>query len=119
FRLAGELRRSPRADKDEKRVGFLRAALAVRPGSRIVLVWLADALKRRKDFPAEIATRKQLVLHHPNDHAHWLNLSDALTHRGDLEEAIAFTRETCRRVPNNLAPYSNLGYLLEKKGLAL
>jgi serine/threonine protein kinase/Flp pilus assembly protein TadD len=114
--LAGFLleRKPPRLDEG---IGFLRAALAIRPQSPSAHVELGIALSQKGQRDEAIVCYRQAIrLNKDFALAHYL-LGNALKIQGDVDGAIASYREAIRLKPDYVVVHNNLGAALDDKGL--
>jgi eukaryotic-like serine/threonine-protein kinase len=103
----------PRLDEA---IGYVRAALALRPESPAVHHNLGFALHTKGQTEEAIACYRQaLRLQKDYAHAH-TGLGSALCEQGKLDEAVASHREALRLKPDLPEAYHNLGIALRRQG---
>src|SRR4029079_345596 len=105
------------ATKTDEAVGYLRAAVALRPSSPTPRLTTALAWERQfKPVAAEVELR-ELVRMTPGfaDAHHYLGVT--LQANGKLDEALPEYHEAIRLAPGNLVANSALGTALGEKGL--
>jgi tetratricopeptide (TPR) repeat protein len=100
----------------EKVIGFLRAALAIRPTSPMIRSNLGSALRDTGQLDAAIAEYRAAIRLKPDLAEVHANLGAALNDQGKVDEALAAYREAIRLNPNLAETHSNLGIALRKKG---
>ncbi|MBA4062366.1 MAG: hypothetical protein C0501_01415 [Isosphaera sp.] len=108
----------PIGDKEtaDRRAGWCRAALAVRPKN--VTTWddLGSVLRVAGDLPGAVAAHREAVRLDPELAAAHYNLGAALRDGGDLPGAVASFREAIRLEPKNATSRANLGAALRAAG---
>src|SRR5262249_10479039 len=80
-------------------VGYLRAALGLRPNSPHVVKNLGTALHDQGDLPGAIAAFEKAIAFKPDFAVAHYNLGNALYHQGDLPGAIAAYRKAIEFKP--------------------
>jgi tetratricopeptide (TPR) repeat protein len=104
------------AEGRKEAVGFLRAALAARPGSSVIYNDLGAALR---DAPtqkeSEEAFRKAVALA-PSNFKALGNLGVNLASQGRLEEAADVLRDALAQSPEYFVGHSNLAFVLAAQG---
>jgi tetratricopeptide (TPR) repeat protein len=116
--LAAALRKGKdqTAARVEEAIGGYRAALALRPGTAVVLNDLGQILAQRQDLDEAIACyRKALAINPRHAPAHY-NLGIAWMARGKTDQAIACWRQALAIEPRFAPAQSNLGLALQDKG---
>jgi serine/threonine-protein kinase len=97
-------------------VGYLRAALALRPDSPGGLLNLGVALHNAGDLPGALATYRKAITLKP-DYAEAQNaLGNALRAKGDLPGAVAAYQKAIALRPDCVEDYLSLGIALQAKG---
>jgi tetratricopeptide (TPR) repeat protein len=102
--------------RPDEAVGYLRAALAVRPESSLAHGNLGFALSQMGRYAeAEAEYRKVIVLQPANALAHG-NLGSALLNQRRVAEAVAVLRPATVLGPDSLVAHVNLGEALKRQG---
>jgi tetratricopeptide (TPR) repeat protein/tRNA A-37 threonylcarbamoyl transferase component Bud32 len=96
-------------------VGYLRAALALRPDCLYALDLLAGACRTTGDPDGALAAYQQALRLDPGAASAHLGLANALHDKGDLDGALAACRQALRLAPGALGHY-HLGDLLRETG---
>jgi tetratricopeptide (TPR) repeat protein len=105
-----------RPPRQEEVIGFLRAAVALRPLSAGAHLNLGVALHRNKELDAAIAEfREAIRLQQAFSGAH-INLGNALVDKKDLDGAIAEYKKAINLDPKDAKARNNLGAALHDKG---
>jgi tetratricopeptide (TPR) repeat protein len=115
FRVLMDLaavRPDERPERTAERVGWYRAAVAVRP--RSVAAWynLGAALHRLSRLPAAIEAVRVAIRLDPKFAAAHYNLANALQDVGDLPGAVAAFKEAVRLDPGSARAHANLANAL-------
>jgi eukaryotic-like serine/threonine-protein kinase len=92
--------------------GFLRVALAVRPGNSAVYNNLGINLKAQQRLPEAIAAYRAAIALNPNDDQPYNNLGSALLAQKKPDEAIAACRKAILLNPKNARAHTNIGAAL-------
>jgi serine/threonine protein kinase/tetratricopeptide (TPR) repeat protein len=100
----------------EEALGFLRAAIALRPESPGAYSNLGAALGDLSRFDEAVAAFQKAIALQPDYAMAHENLGNALSHKGMKEEAIAEYRKAIELNPNLASAYRNLGIALGDKG---
>jgi Flp pilus assembly protein TadD len=101
----------------EKKAGWYRAALAVRPSNAAAWNNLGVVLVRQEDLDGAIAAYREAIRLHPHRAPKPnYNLGLALRKKGDLGGAIAAYREAVRLDPKYIAAWNSLGVALREQG---
>ena len=110
------VRPGDRPDRTAERVGWYRAAIAVRP--RSVAAWnnLGNALHTLRRFPAAITAYGEAVRLDPKFATAYSNLGGALRDTKDLPAALAAFQEAVRLDPGYAAAHNNLANALQDAG---
>jgi serine/threonine-protein kinase len=114
FDLAGSLMR--KGSDPEQAVGFLRAALVVRPECYAVYNSLGIALKGKGQLDEAIAEFQKAIAIDPKYAGAHISLGNALKDKGRLDEAIAEYREAIESNPKLADAHISLGNALKDKG---
>jgi serine/threonine-protein kinase len=102
--------------RPEEAVGYLRAALAIRPDNADVLALLGGALQNKGDLDSALAAcRRAIELDRKNPFPH-NNLGLVLKDKGDFDGAIVELRQAISLNPNYQHAHMNLGSVLKAKG---
>lgn len=91
-------------ERPQEAVGYLRAAVAIRPGSDQVYTMLGRALRETGDAEGALAAFRRAVALNPN-RAGAKDLARALAPRGGLEEARAVWEKILERDPSDFQQY--------------
>jgi tetratricopeptide (TPR) repeat protein len=102
--------------RQEEGVGYLRAALALRPGNSTVCNNLGIALESRGQLDEAIACFRKAVALSPGYANAYNSLGAALSNKGKVDEAIACVQRAIELNPNSAVAHSNLGGALRDKG---
>jgi tetratricopeptide (TPR) repeat protein len=97
-------------------VGYLRAALGLRPNSPHVLKNLGTALHDQGDLPDAIAAFEKAIAFKPDFAAAHYNLGNALYDQDDQPGAIAAYRKAIGFKPDFAEAHGNLGNVLRQQG---
>jgi serine/threonine-protein kinase len=100
----------------EEAIGFLRAALAVRPRSAVVYLHIGNALQARGDGPGAVAAFRAALDIDPRYAKAHTNLGSALRRQGDLAGAVAACRTAVEIEPRLAPAHTNLGAALWASG---
>jgi tetratricopeptide (TPR) repeat protein len=100
----------------DEAVGFLRAAVALRPDSSGAHLNLGNTLMARGQLDEAIAGYRKALALDPKDAMAHINLGVALHAKGRLDEAIACYRKALELDPKNAQAHTNLGIMLSNKG---
>jgi serine/threonine-protein kinase len=105
----------------EEAIGFLRAALAVRPQSPGAYNTLGNALRDKGQWDDAIACYRDALQFNKDKDLYAVrgirnNLCQALIHKGRLDDAIAWCREAIRLDADDTFAHYNLGIALQSKG---
>ncbi len=103
------------ADMTES-VGYLRAALAIRPDSPGVYYNLSRPLLIRKDYKAAIAACNKAIALKPDYADAYARLGSGLQHTGDLPGALKAYRKAIDLGGETAATVGNLGLALHESG---
>jgi serine/threonine-protein kinase len=98
------------------RIGYLRAAVAVRPQSPGAWQNLGVDLSMRKDWDGAVAAIREAIRLEPRYNAALRHMGQVLLDKGDLNGAEAFARETIRSHPDMAAGHHILAATLGRKG---
>jgi tetratricopeptide (TPR) repeat protein len=117
--LAGDMGNS-HEDRDRSRqeeaIGYLRAALAVKPNSSVALNNLGFVLSAKGEVGWAIRKYREALRLDPKLAMAHNNLGVALSRQGDVEGAIRSYREALLADPNEAKAHTNLGLALAAKG---
>jgi tetratricopeptide (TPR) repeat protein len=97
-------------------IGYMRAALAVRPNDAHCIMNLGVGYKRLGQFDQAIACYRKAIELKPKYSSAYSNLGSVLSLKGMHEEAIACHRKAIELSPDD-RPYNNLGIALGRRGL--
>jgi tetratricopeptide (TPR) repeat protein/tRNA A-37 threonylcarbamoyl transferase component Bud32 len=101
----------------DEAIGYLRAALALRPENPQVHSNLGIVLRDKGRLDEAIACHHEALRLKPDDGCAYNNLSVALRQQGKLDEAIACSKEAVRLGPADHAEHHvNLGHNLADRG---
>jgi tetratricopeptide (TPR) repeat protein len=112
----GRALRNVKSARAGEAVGYLRAALVLRPDSPGALVNLGVALHDAGDLPGAIAAFENAIALKRDYAAAHNNLGIALHDQGDLPGAIAAYQKAIALKPHVASTYSNLGNTLRDQG---
>jgi tetratricopeptide (TPR) repeat protein len=115
-KLAGDHKSERSRTKREEAIGYLRAALAVKPTSSVAYNNLGIALKGRGDVEGAIRSYREGICLDPRYAPAHTNLGNALRAHGDLEGAIRNYGEAIRLDPRYASAHNNLGIALDATG---
>ncbi|MDY3553554.1 tetratricopeptide repeat protein [Gemmata sp. JC717] len=104
------------ADAAGERVGWCRAALALRPKNAAVWNNLGITLRQRGDVDGAVEAYRQAVRFAPTDATVRYNLGIALHAKGELAAAAESYREAIKLEPGYAKAHSNLGLILHDLG---
>jgi tetratricopeptide (TPR) repeat protein len=107
--------KSLRPSRAEEAVGFLRAAVALRPNSPGAHLNVGVALRDKQDVDGAIVCYRKALELDPNYAAAHNNLGYALEAKQDLDGAIACYRKALQLDPNLAMAHLNLGNALADK----
>jgi tetratricopeptide (TPR) repeat protein len=113
FDLANALQDPTQRDQ---KVGYIRAALAVRPRSAPAYYNLGHALYARRDLAGAIAAYNKAIALDPKDAGAHNNLGLALKAKGDAKGAIAAYKKAIDVYPKDAGAYFNLGNVRKAGG---
>jgi serine/threonine-protein kinase len=102
--------------KPEEAVGYLRAALALRPNCNTVYDNLGSVLADKGQVEEAIACFQRAIALDPKDAGAHTNLGAALAGKGQVDEAIACHQRAIALDPQLARAHNNLGYTLARKG---
>jgi serine/threonine-protein kinase len=102
--------------KPEEAVGYLRAALALRPNCSTVYSNLGNALGRKGQVEEAIACHHKAIALDPKNALAHLNLGVALSAKGPVDEVIACYQKAIALDPKLAWAHRNLGAVLADKG---
>jgi tetratricopeptide (TPR) repeat protein len=97
-------------------VGYLRAAVAIRPHCASAHNNLGNALQARGDVAGAIAAYRQAIVLNPSDAGTHSNLGTALVAAGDVAGAITAYRKALAIRPQFAEAHCNLGFALRQQG---
>jgi tetratricopeptide (TPR) repeat protein len=100
----------------EEAVGFLRAALVLRPDSAPVHTTLGAVLSDRGRKEEAVAHFERALQIDPNDAQTHYNLAVVLSARGEVDKAIAHDQRAVQIDPNDARAHTNLGIDLYARG---
>jgi serine/threonine-protein kinase len=102
--------------KQEEAIGYLRAAVALRPLAVVALNNLGTALRDKGKVEEAIACFHKAIALDPKFAPAHYNLGSVLAAKGKMEEAIACFRQTLALDPKFALAHNNLGRALHDKG---
>jgi serine/threonine protein kinase/Flp pilus assembly protein TadD len=105
-----------RPPRSERAIGFLRAALAIRPDNPIILCKLGTALHHTSQFDEAVATFREAIRLAPEMAKLHTALSGLLLRQGNLEEAVTEAGIATRLNPDNAYAHVCLSYALFDQG---
>jgi tetratricopeptide (TPR) repeat protein len=112
----GALLLSQGRERAEEAAGFLRVALALRPGNPGVYLNLGNALRNKGDLAGAIHCYRAAMGVDPRYATAHASLGRALIRKGDLEEGVRFCRIAVEIAPDDIHARSCLGNALFDKG---
>jgi probable HAF family extracellular repeat protein len=107
---------SMRPPRFDEAIGYLRAALSLRPESPGAILNIGHVLQEADRTNEAIAAYEQAIRLKPDYAMAYSNLGGALSAAGRFDEAIRTCREAIRLNPNNHQPHANLGRALTQLG---
>jgi serine/threonine protein kinase/tetratricopeptide (TPR) repeat protein len=112
----GDNRTAPAYLRAGEALGFFRAALAVRPDSRVLRGAVLQALWADGEFAEAVRFAREEVRRRPDDSVSYDTLGTALAWSGDWDGAIAAHRKSFDLGSTSVSTYVKLGDALARKG---
>jgi serine/threonine-protein kinase len=97
-------------------VGYLRAALSLRPDNATVLTYLGCALQNKGDRDGAAAAFSRAIALEPTSAFARNNLGNLFLERKEFERAAAEFRQAMKIAPQYAAPHINMGLVLQEQG---
>src|SRR5262249_31797047 len=99
----------------DARIGALRSALAIRPGTPSIVINLGNVLRDKKEYDAAIAEYKEVIRLDPKYAGPHNNLGIVLRLRKKYDEAIAEYKIAIDLDPKYAAPHCGLGNVFAER----
>lgn len=100
----------------EESLGYLRAALAVRPGILSTHTDIASTLEQLQRHDEAIATYEQILHIKPDFYVGLNSLAILLRKKGELDRAESYLRQAIRVAPEKHPAHHNLGLIQYQRG---